>query len=687
MPIRQLALVLLLSAAAASADDRVEKLTVEHRRWLQEEVTYIITEREADVFVSLGTVEERNRFMEAFWRKRDSIPGTPANEFQEEHYRRLEYANHQLQGEAFAPGWKTDRGRMYIILGPPRGIETFDNYNNLYTSELWFYQGNRYKNLPSFFYLLFFKKQDAARYRLFTPGVDTPGDLLRGPARSFPAHDMEQLLQISPELARASLAVDASEPIDIMRGNVGLGSELAIARIEASPTYAIRTDYLDTWERYGNRVASEYSFNFVPSQSSFAVLIGPDRTTYLHFSTELDLRDLGMETDPDGSRSYTTLDASLEVRDRKGNLILMDDREAFLQLERSQLDAIQGSKFAYQDGVPLVPGDYEVMLILRNRVSHQYTVAEHAVRVADHSFDRPALSDIVVGFRTEVMPDGHDAFKTFQAGSARVHPAAGGAFAAGETVHFVFQVLSADPSHELNFALLRGGEVVAERTRRVLETEPALTEEQFSSHDAIPDRYELRVRLQDAQERVLAEKSAPLQISPRASILRAGLFARRSFDSDERALLSVILGDQHWAMGNFTEAERFFERAVSEEDPEVPQAQWKLAASYLRSGKVESALRLLLPLEFEHAERYEVVVGLGLGFYMKKNLTRAVAHLEKAISLRPPPPGMLNTLGDAYIQLGDIQSARDVFERSVAMDPEQPDILKRLAELVSGSSN
>ena len=684
---RNLALVLLLSVAAASRAAPAQELTPEHRRWLQEEVTYIITERETDVFLLLGTVEERDGFIEAFWRRRDPVPGTPVNEFREEHYRRFEYANSELRGEAFSPGWRTDRGRMHIILGPPRSIETFDNYNNLYTSQLWFYQGDQGKNVPSFFYLLFSKRLDAVQYRLFIPGADVPGDLIRGSTRSFPERNMEQLLRISPELARAALAVDAAEPVDIRGGTVGLGSQVAMARIEASPRHAVRTDYLDTWERYGSRVSSEYSFNFVPSEDSFAVLLGPDRTAYLHFSIELDLENLPMDTNADGSRSFTTLDASLEVRDPNGRLVLADDKEAFVQLTKAQLGAIQGSTFAYQDGVPLVPGDYEVMLILRNRVSRQYTVAEHSVRVSDPPRGQPALSDVVLGFRTEVMPDGPDAFKTFQAGSARVHPAAGDVFAGTETVHCVFQLFSADPSHELNFAFLRGEEVVAERTRGVLGTEPAFIEERFSLEGAVADRYQLRVRLQDADGSVLAEKTAPFQISPRASIPRAGLFARRSFDAGKRALLAVVLGDQHWAMENFAEAERLFESAVSEGDREVPQAQWKLAASYLRSGKAESALGLLLPLQYEHADRYEVVVGLGLGFYLKGNLKAAVSHLGKAVSLKPPQPGILNALGDAYVRLGDKGRAREVFERSVAIDPEQPDIQKSLAELGSGNSH
>src|SRR3972149_2740280 len=87
-----LAFVLALPLAAR-ADDRVKKLSEAHRNWIERDVLYIITDREKDVFLSLATVEERDRFIEAFWRKRDPNPATPANEYKDEHYRRIDHAN------------------------------------------------------------------------------------------------------------------------------------------------------------------------------------------------------------------------------------------------------------------------------------------------------------------------------------------------------------------------------------------------------------------------------------------------------------------------------------------------------------------------------------------------------------------------------------------------------------------
>ena len=90
-------------------------------KWLNEDVVYIISDQERIAFKKLTTNEDRKKFIEQFWQQRDPTPGTPENEFQEEHYRRIAYTNeHYASG---IPGWKTDRGRIYITLGPPDEID------------------------------------------------------------------------------------------------------------------------------------------------------------------------------------------------------------------------------------------------------------------------------------------------------------------------------------------------------------------------------------------------------------------------------------------------------------------------------------------------------------------------------------------------------------------------------------
>ena len=98
------------------------ELSKTYKKWLDEDVRWIITDEEQKAFKLLSNDEERDQFIEAFWQRRDPTPDTIENEFKEEHYRRMAYANEHFA--AGIPGWKSDRGRMYIMYGPPDEIES-----------------------------------------------------------------------------------------------------------------------------------------------------------------------------------------------------------------------------------------------------------------------------------------------------------------------------------------------------------------------------------------------------------------------------------------------------------------------------------------------------------------------------------------------------------------------------------
>jgi GWxTD domain-containing protein len=93
-----------------------------YKKWLDEDVRWIITDEERSAFKQLSNDEERDQFIEAFWQRRDPTPDTIENEFKEEHYRRIAYANEHFA--AGIPGWKSDRGRMYIMYGPADEIDS-----------------------------------------------------------------------------------------------------------------------------------------------------------------------------------------------------------------------------------------------------------------------------------------------------------------------------------------------------------------------------------------------------------------------------------------------------------------------------------------------------------------------------------------------------------------------------------
>jgi GWxTD domain-containing protein len=100
----------------------IEKLGGVYKKWLDEDVRWIITDEELSAFKKLANNSERDVFIEGFWQRRDPTPDTAENEYKEEHYRRIAYANEHYA--AGMPGWRTDRGRIYIMYGPPTSIDS-----------------------------------------------------------------------------------------------------------------------------------------------------------------------------------------------------------------------------------------------------------------------------------------------------------------------------------------------------------------------------------------------------------------------------------------------------------------------------------------------------------------------------------------------------------------------------------
>ena len=99
-----------------------QELKGTYKTWLNQDATYIISDEERKAFMNLSNDEERDAFIEAFWQRRNPNPDSPENEFREEHYRRIQYANeHYAAGK---PGWKTDRGRIYISWGKPDNTDS-----------------------------------------------------------------------------------------------------------------------------------------------------------------------------------------------------------------------------------------------------------------------------------------------------------------------------------------------------------------------------------------------------------------------------------------------------------------------------------------------------------------------------------------------------------------------------------
>jgi len=106
-----------------------------YRKWLNEDVRYIITDQECSDFNKLTTAKQLDDFVEAFWERRNPTPGSKENPYKEEHYRRIAYTNTHFA--ASVPGYRTDRGRFYIMYGPPDSIDAKSGFTP--PTETWHY--------------------------------------------------------------------------------------------------------------------------------------------------------------------------------------------------------------------------------------------------------------------------------------------------------------------------------------------------------------------------------------------------------------------------------------------------------------------------------------------------------------------------------------------------------------------
>jgi len=136
--------VSLLAWQSQPSQEGSATLNPTYSNWVNEDVIYIINDTEKAAFLRLTNDEERDKFIEQFWARREPTPGTAENEFKEEHYRRIAYSNrHFGSADSQTPGWQTDRGHIYIVYGPPAQLDAHPSGDANIPSpfEVWTYKG------------------------------------------------------------------------------------------------------------------------------------------------------------------------------------------------------------------------------------------------------------------------------------------------------------------------------------------------------------------------------------------------------------------------------------------------------------------------------------------------------------------------------------------------------------------
>ena len=694
---RLVPLGLLAGAVLALPARGQEETDSRHRAWLEEEVVYIISESERQAFLNLEGEDLRDAFIEAFWQRRDPNPTTAENEFRDEHYARIAYATEFYGRDTGRAGWRTDRGRFHIVIGPPRIKEDFSYSNFLYPAELWFYNDSalRERGVPAFFYLLFFRRFGAGEMRLYSPVEDGPEALLIA-TQSFRQGDFrlnteaayDQLHEISPELASAALSFRTDEGVSF--GDLrAFGTVSLMDEIYRSPTFGLDTGYAERFDL--GAVESDYLFNYVASAGFHHVLPGPGGY-YLHWAVEMPPDAVNVVRDPEIGRYGAVFIASIEISAREDpEIVLYDDRaESFFAVSEEEAAALR-QPFLFRGVVPVIPGSHHLRIIVRNRACasrneedcrRAYTLLEGQIEVPELQFDAPGLTEPVLAWGSELL-GGDPLYRGYRFGRRRLHPNPSGVFAAGTSLYLLSEPLNAPEDARVAWTVsadpegLFDGEPPAPVEGSVAahgERQGPLVASQ--SLEGLPGgRYLAAVRLLDGAGAELARREVGFQVSPRAVLPRPLVDGGLGEIRPELAGAPELAWALQWAAaGNSRMARGFAEEAVRVGPNYVP-ARELLAAHLLEGDDPAGAVVLLGPVFDAHPDRYEAARRLGEARVRTGDFEGAIAPLTRALELRAPDADLLVLLATAHLVLGNEASAGGFLDRAYALDPENKRVL------------
>ena len=680
--------ITLLTAAIAAAQ-ATSDLSELHRQWLEEEVPYIILERERAAFFELQSAEERDAFIQAFWRRRDPDPLTEVNEFREEHYRRVEHANRILGRETPIPGWMTDRGKMYIILGEPRDRESFLGAPGLYPAEVWFYEAAPSKGLSSPFYLLFFQQGFAGEFRLYSPRIHGPEKLF--PSLQFGENSRMEayhLLQnISAELAHASITFRADESAIPGLIQESVSTDVLLAEIYRSPVRAVDARYVDAIARNRGLVETDYLFNYIQSHASVDLLPGPpglEEASFVHWGIEIEPQDLTLVFDEDKLVYYTSLEIQGEVVTADAALpVLSFSREEFLELTLSQFEGVQARPFAYRSMFPLLPGEFRFRVVLKNRARNQYTILEAPLSVPERGPGEVSLGAPVLLYgseRTEASQYG-----PYLVGAERLDPNTKKVYTLGQALLAFLPVTGAGRDDRIALALFdrETSTALGEKTRvSIGERGRGPILESIPLADLPGGRYRLDVALEDLEGGVLGKASADFDVSPRSVIARPWSLRWSSLDPTVPGVVETAFAEQYLRLEDRARARALYERALRK-NGELAAPRLLLGRYLLDEGNASKAVEMLAPLAESRPEDAEIRRTLGDAYYQSGDPARAIPHFEKALALSGPEVALLNALGACHAAAGDSVRAIELLEQSLQRSPDQKPVQELLEKLKS----
>jgi GWxTD domain-containing protein len=474
-----------------------------YKDWLEKDVVYIITDEERKAFKKLQTDEERERFIEEFWRRRDPDPDTDENEFKEEYYERVAYANEHFASGI--PGWKSDRGRIWIMYGKPDEREThpmggqYDRPSyegggstSTYPFETWFY---RYlAGVGSGVEIEFVDPTGSGEYRI-ARNPDEKDALLHVPGAGL---TLSEQLGLSDKGSRV--------------GNMGGIGNANYTREQDSPFSRLtlladlnRPPQVKFTELAGLTSTPSIEDNPLSFDLRIDFFRQSDDRVITAFTIQTENKDLVFQDS--GGLQQARMNIFAKITSVAGRRVGVFEDPVVTNATPEELADAKDRKSAYQKAMPLPPGTYKVDVIVRDVTSGATGIAHKGFTVPRYDPQKLSTSTLVLASKLESLGD-QPAVGQFVIGQVKVIPNVSGVYRRGEPVGVYLQIYNAGvdqttlrPSVDVEYTLLKDGKEMgkqAEDWRGMGNSGQRLTLARLIDTRGLANGdYEIQVRIRD----------------------------------------------------------------------------------------------------------------------------------------------------------------------------------------------
>jgi GWxTD domain-containing protein len=391
-----------------------------YRRWLNEDVSYIITDEERAAFKRLSTPEELESFVEQFWLRRDPTPDSAENEYKEEHYRRIAYANERFASGI--PGWKSDRGRIYITFGPPTEIESHPSggtyerpfeegggTTSTYPFEKWRYRW--IEGIGTDVNIEFVDTTMTGEYRM-TMDPSEKDALLMVPGAGLTM--MEQM-----GLSSKADRFNRTDGTRLGTGNQPLPARMnqferleQFAKLQRAPQ--IKFKDLEA------AVTSTIKYNILPMKARTDYMRMTNSTIMTSVTLQFDRRDLEFQNKDGVARATVNIYGRITSMARRVVNVFEDVVSVEVAPELLG-EAAKGSS-VYQKSIPLAPGMYRLNVVAKDIISGNMINHEMALNVPHFDDEKLASSSLILADLIEKVPTRNIGTGQFVIGAHKVRP-------------------------------------------------------------------------------------------------------------------------------------------------------------------------------------------------------------------------------------------------------------------------